>query len=317
MSKIFISCSSKDFEYVEGLNKILEQNGHIIWRHDKSILVGKLWADEIHDALSDVDAIIAIFSEASSNSNWVDKELSIAYGYFKSRGKPLILPILLDDTKIPFDLHSIQCIRSSDRDPESIAGKILEALDVFKGKLKAEEDERRENKERVEATAAKFIEPTINQLERQEISYRRLAYSWYSLAYITLILSVGFGVWKFLAYPTDSNWLGLVEIAISGGLIIVLLVALSKYAFTLGKSFMVESVRASDRRHAISFGEFYLKAYGDKIERDEVREVFQNWNIDSGSFFKSQDSKDFDPKVLELAIEIAKTISGYKENNKQ
>ena len=72
---------------------------------------------------------------------------------------------------------------------------------------------------------------------------------------------------------------------------------------------MVEAIRNSDRIHAISFGEFYLNAYGKVATRDEVREVFGKWNIDNGSSFISQSPKDYDPQILEnlvLAVEALK-----------
>lgn len=73
---------------------------------------------------------------------------------------------------------------------------------------------------------------------------------------------------------------------------------------------MVESIRNSDRIHAISFGEFYLNVYGKVATRDEVREVFGNWNIDNGSSFISQSPKDYDPQILE---NIALALDGLKD----
>lgn len=96
---------------------------------------------------------------------------------------------------------------------------------------------------------------------------------------------------------------------ISGVLTLVLILALGRLLFILGKSFMVEAIRNSDRIHAISFGEFYLNAYGKVATRDEVREVFGKWNIDNGSSFISQSPKDYDPQILEnlvLAVEALK-----------
>ncbi|MEL7083153.1 MAG: hypothetical protein AAGM36_01520, partial [Cyanobacteria bacterium J06597_1] len=236
--------------------------------------------------------------------------------YSRSRGKPLIIPVVIGAVKVPSSLASIIYIAAEDKDASKVIPRILASLEHQKGRLRAKEDERREIKQYIEATAAKFIRPTIEQLEEQEKSYRRSAHTWYILAYLTLLISVGFGLWRVLFVQAEqTSWYELAELLISVGLVIALLVALAKYAFTLGKSFMVESVRTGDRRHAISFGDFYLKAYGDKIEREEVREVFQHWNIDSGSFFKGQDPKDFDPMIFDLAIEIAKSISSTKEKS--
>lgn len=73
---------------------------------------------------------------------------------------------------------------------------------------------------------------------------------------------------------------------------------------------MVEALRNADRSHAISFGEFYLNAFGEDLEWKEVKEAFQHWNIDRGSSFLTQDSAQFDPKLFETAVELAKVLRG-------
>jgi hypothetical protein len=70
---------------------------------------------------------------------------------------------------------------------------------------------------------------------------------------------------------------------------------------------MGEALKNNDRGHAISFGQFYLKAYGDRATWEEIREVFQHWNIAKDSPFGSLDAREFDPKLLESLIDLAKT----------
>ena len=80
---------------------------------------------------------------------------------------------------------------------------------------------------------------------------------------------------------------------------------------------MVEALRNADRRHAISFGEFYLRAYGANADWKEVKEAFQHWNIDKGSHFLGQNNSEFDPQIFQLAIEIAKAVSGKTSEEKK
>ena len=83
--------------------------------------------------------------------------------------------------------------------------------------------------------------------------------------------------------------------------IVIMLISLSKLLFTLAKSFMVEAIRCSDRIHAISFGKFFLDAYGAEATREEVLEAFSSWNIDNGNTsFRNQSSEDYDPKIAEI-----------------
>lgn len=64
---------------------------------------------------------------------------------------------------------------------------------------------------------------------------------------------------------------------------------------------MVEAIRCSDRIHAISFGKFFLDAYGSEASREEVLRAFSSWNIDNGNTsFRNQSGEDYDPKIAEI-----------------
>ncbi len=52
-----------------------------------------------------------------------------------------------------------------------------------------------------------------------------------------------------------------------------------------------------------------LPAFGAKTKWEELKEVFQHWNIDRSSSFSSLDSSSFDPKVVESLIELARILS--------
>ncbi|MNW15678.1 hypothetical protein D3C71_2142650 [compost metagenome] len=74
-------------------------------------------------------------------------------------------------------------------------------------------------------------------------------------------------------------------------------------------------MKAADRIHAIRFGEFYLRAFGDKTKWAELKEVFQHWNIDRTSNFSSLDTSQFDPKIVESLLELTKFL-GQKKDGK-
>jgi len=81
-----------------------------------------------------------------------------------------------------------------------------------------------------------------------------------------------------------------------------------KTSFAIAKSFMVESLRNSDRVHAIKFGEFYLKTFGSEVRWQELKDAFQHWNIDLGSDFVKQNVKDFDPDILTKLVSALKLV---------
>ena len=125
-----------------------------------------------------------------------------------------------------------------------------------------------------------------------------------------MISGVGQSLWRVNNVDySNSNIYSLIEVIFLGAISVGIILAIAKLAFTLGKSYMVESLRSADRSHAISFGEFYLKSYGNDSEWSELKEAFQHWNIDSGSVFSDQKTADFDPKMIETAMALAKLMT--------
>src|SRR6185503_15952382 len=51
--------------------------------------------------------------------------------------------------------------------------------------------------------------------------------------------------------------------------------ACAKYTFSLGRSFTIESLKCADRLHAISFGKFYLRVYGQSATWPRVEGSFR------------------------------------------
>jgi hypothetical protein len=110
-------------------------------------------------------------------------------------------------------------------------------------------------------------------------------------------------------FKGHENWSLTTFYALKSIFIIILLIAASKYSFTLAKSYMSESLKIADRIHAISFGKFYLQVFNDKINPDEIKEIFRDWNINNQlNNFSNQSSSDYDPKIIERSIELIDKI---------
>ena len=103
-----------------------------------------------------------------------------------------------------------------------------------------------------------------------------------------MTLAVAFALYR--AYQSSTpidpfyplSWQEVVRTVASSLIVIALLSGMARFAFIMGKSFMVEAIRNNNRRHAITFGQFYLKAFRDNITWPEIRDVFRSWNIDIG-----------------------------------
>jgi hypothetical protein len=315
MSRIYISYASADLDFVQQLAASLESNGHEVLNSGGSLQIGQLLQEAISTSLKESDAVIIVVSNASIRSRLVMAEFGAALGYFQERGYPSILPIVIDDVPLPPQLAQIQCLIAPNRDIGSILPDIEAALNASVGRLQARTEKQIETQARIETNAAEYIGRQLSELRAKETSFRRTAVLWYSAALTALIGGVSFALWRaFTSAAKEPTWQSIVHLAVASIIVVGLLGALSRFAFILGKSFMVESLRNGDRIHAISFGEFYLKTFPDKAEWSEIKEAFQHWNIDSGSSFITQSAADIDPQILQTAIEIAKTIAGKSKS---
>jgi hypothetical protein len=310
MASISISYAKADEGFARALAAALEKNGHCV-SFLGTLLIGQRWQDALSTFLREADAVIFVVSKASIDDRWLLAEVGTALGYFQERGRPQVLPLVIDDVPLPPQFSQIQCLIVPDRNFGSILPHLEAALSASAGRMQARTEEKLQAQARIETNAAEYIGRQLSELRAKEKSFRRTAYVWYSAALIALIGGVSFALWRAFATGTTApTWQSIVYLAVASVIVVGLLGALSRFAFILGKSFMVESLRNGDRIHAISFGEFYLKTFPEKTEWSEIKEAFQHWNIDSGSSFKTQSASDIDPQILQVAIEIAKTIVG-------
>lgn len=310
MAKIFISYSQKDTEIVQKIATQLKKNGHSPFFAEGSIQPGEKFQETIFKELKEAEVIVFVLSVNSASSNWVSTEIGMALGYWQQRGKPLIIPVIIDEVKIPPQLLSIQSLFAQNKSTSEIAEEVANIVDKWQGRMKAKEHQREEVQERVEQNAATYIKNSLEELKMKEKNFKNWAYFWYGLAYLALLAALIFAIIKVVALDFDeATWLLVTQLLVINIIIVGILAALSRYAFILGKSFMVESLRNSDRIHAISFGEFYLKAFGAQSEWNEIKEAFQHWNIDKGSTFIDQNVKDIDPELLKVIVEVAKQFT--------
>lgn len=230
----------------------------------------------------------------------------------------LIIPVVLDEIDVPLAIQNIQAIFSPERDYNRILALIDSAIRAFVGQRAAEEEEKVEIKQRIESNASIYIDEAIKSLEKHEAKNRLNGNIWYCLGYATLAAGVGYGVYSVTQYANsaDQQWIRFAYLGLKSVIIIGLLIACSKYAFTLGKSYMSEALKSADRIHAISFGRFYLRAFSEKANWAELKEVFQHWNINNNSAFSGLDTNNFDPKFIEAIVEVAKTLASKADPKK-
>ncbi len=215
---------------------------------------------------------------------------------------------------MPSAIQDILAIRGADRNLDEIVTKISSAISVFIGRRVAKDEKAAEVAKRIETNAATYIDEAVQTQKNAESQNRIIGIVWYVSGFLSLLGGIGFAAFA-LSHPNTAKsveWADVGVAALKSIVVIGLLAACSKYAFALGKSYISESLKCSDRIHAIAFGKFYLQAYGDKATWAELKEVFQHWNIDRTSTFSSLDAAQIDPQILSLLGDVAKSALGQK-----
>ena len=319
--KIFISYSHHDKETAQIFYKHFTERGFdVSW--DGSITFGSKLED-LQKMILDCDAFVVIISEYSMMSNYVQSEISLALGYMGSRNKPII-PYIKDQNnrKIPSNLLHYQCYMGTDNINKD-AIELTNALEKIQGAILAMEKEAQKEKdtareiatEKIEIVKRNLVEYTdevFKRLEKNERRDRRISLLLYGLSVLFLAGAALFSITKIRTGVSNPIILQSIEYIVSNILTLAIIVALSRLSFTLGQAFMTNALRSGDRIHAISFGKFFIQAYGDEATRDEVRSVFGEWNIDKGTSFHSQSTSDFDPNIMS-ALEVIKEALPKKQ----
>lgn len=315
MARIYIASNREDAQFVHYLSLRLSEDGHEISTRSQLEGVGT-WKSELEKEILRADILLGVFSENGLLSKWLGQELSILRGFATEvPDKKLFVPIAIGEVAIPEDLIDYRYLQAkgpSQADVDEIVGQVRKVIGAFIGRRTAAQDTEEKKKAIVEAKASTFMSEAMTNLTARETKFSRRATWWYGIGYISLLLGVfasGGIAYLSIGRETQDDWALAVLWGIKSVLIIGLIVALSKYAFSLGKSFMAESLKNADRKHAISFGNFFMDAFSDSVKPEDVKEVFQDWNMsDSNTSFDRSGSTDFDPKDLEKLIELIKAI---------
>jgi hypothetical protein len=314
MAKIFLSYSRQDQAFVSQLADSLAPYGHTAF-FDDVIVPGQEWESALSHALQAADALVAIISPASAESQFVMTEIGAALAYARESGRMLVIPVILDDTKIPVPLRSVQAIFARDRSPLDVASEIEKALTAFLGARVAAQEKREEARQRIERNAADYVGDAVSAQKKAEKRYRLVGITWYAVGLVALLAGLVFvGLALLKVSVPNGDWTTFALIALRALIVIALLGACAKYAFALGRSFTIESLKCSDRTHAISFGEFYLRAYGDQAQWQDLKEAFANWNIDRASAFSGTSASDFDPKLVEIVTAVVQGLAPGKKS---
>ena len=93
----FISYSAKDQEFADRLYADLQTKGVRCWFAPKDLKIGDKFRQRIDEAIHVQDKLVAVLSESSVKSVWVEKEVETAFEKEKRQNRMVLFPIRLDD----------------------------------------------------------------------------------------------------------------------------------------------------------------------------------------------------------------------------
>lgn len=318
MAVIYISTDQEGSEIQSMIVKMLSENHQIL---KYNVEVGSEWKKSIKSTLTKADVIVAIITERFMHSKWSESELNTIISYAKNNSKKLFIPIVIGQIDLPPLLRDIKSICLEPREinaVDNVIDEIDRAIDAHLGEVIANDEVVEQKRVKFENSAAEYIEEALSELKERERSLNSKSQFWYWMGYGAIavgVISAGvLALVNLSSFSDSSRWDLVTFTAFKSVFLVGLLLALAKYSFTLGKSFMDQSLKNSDRIHAISFGKFYLQAFGDRATPDEMKEVFQHWNISSDNSFSGLNSEMIEPKILEAALNL---MNAVKSNDKK
>ena len=101
MADVFLSYAREDAARAQKVAEGLEQAGFdVFW--DSEIPPGATWADHIEQKLAQCKALIVLWSEHSTKSQWVREEARMG------RDKGVLIPVMMDGSQAPFGFGEVQ-----------------------------------------------------------------------------------------------------------------------------------------------------------------------------------------------------------------
>lgn len=99
--QVFFAFSFKDIEFADWLAKMLQERGIRTWLATKEIKPSDDWQSKVKKNLKKTGYFLAIISNSSVKSYWTQWEFQMAIEREKKYKSPHVIPILIEDAKIP------------------------------------------------------------------------------------------------------------------------------------------------------------------------------------------------------------------------
>ena len=200
---VFISYSSKEYEDAERLRTVIERNGFECWMAPKSIPAGSDYGSEIPAAIRTCDVFVLQLSQASQQSQWVNKELDRALHHNK-----VVIPFHIDNSDIiesfDFRLSNVQRLEAFE--------KISDAYKELIDRLKAIEQGKKPDNPKAKDSQAYFnavnseTGKDANNNEKPGWTTKKKKMVIMAVIAAVLVIAAGFTAWYFFIGKFDDSW---------------------------------------------------------------------------------------------------------------
>lgn len=196
----------------------------------------------------------------------------------------------------------------------------------LKEKIRILQDEhQKQQQERIGIKFPEFVDVAVNELKSKGVLFEAKAFRWniqggiaLGLSILSSVLVLVYGGYQFdSAAKENIDWPFFLFLILKGLIVVSLLCAWAKYAFNIANAYVHESLKRSDRMHAINFGKFFLEVYGNEVSQTEMRQIFENWNLNSDSAFTKIKNADFSPKTIEQATQFIDAIRKVRQSEQK
>lgn len=178
--------------------------------------------------------------------------------------------------------------------------------------LHLKEEHEKQIQNRIDLKVPEYVTNALSALEEKEIEYKEKASDWSLKGNVALgcavaasLMALFYGAHEFSSTSkSDISWLFFGYLMLKGLIVIGLFGAWAKHAYSQSNAYMHEALKRTDRTHAISFGKLYLEIYGNDVSKEDMKSIFENWNMESQSAFKDIHQVDFQPQTLDKLKDI-------------
>ena len=316
--KVFISYTLEDMDFVMSVQKELQGKDITVKLSSDQLSSENSWEDRFYEITSESEIYIPILSKDSLESqNNVNEFVFLSDYVWKSNGTKLILPIKFNNVTLRGPFHDWFCINhDSGSEPiTDLVNKLKEHIYRFKGRQLAKKQDLEKLKESIDDEAPNFVFETKKRLIANKKKFNQRNNFWSMIGVFSLIAGIVLGLY-FICMDNNINYKipssifttkAIISVAKSG-MIMALLILISKHSFDFAKTYLSESLKISNKIHAIEYGQFYIKVF-KTIDKRDFKDIFKNWNIDNETSFEKTETKNVDSDFLGKLINLVKTIN--------